>query len=470
MGKKLFGYILGAVLLAGSPGFAQNTFDSGSTGADGAFSPTGASGTVVTVPVPASGVFNYTTVTIPAGLKVVYVPNAQNNPVTILASGDVSIAGTISVDGQSGSGAGFGGLGGPGGARGGNAGVDSSGGSLADGPGAGRGGQLVSTTVCGGGGGGSYQTAGGASGQVNNTCSSVPGSGGQTGPKYGSRTLVPLLGGSGGGGGCGFSQLSGGGGGGGGGAILIASSTTITFVSGSVISAKGGSGGSVACGVGSGGGGGSGGAIRMIANTITGAAQILIAGGTQGSPVAAVGGLGFARVEAFNLSGFTVTNQVPVSSGLPSSVTPANAPGLQIISVAGVAAPAAPLGSFQGTPDIILPANQANPVAVVITGTNIPNGSTITVTATGADGTSTTAQTTVSGTTASSTGTASINLSTGLSVLTATTVVDLGTIGELKPFLINGEKVDKVEVAARYGGGTDVTYITHSGRRIRALR
>jgi len=464
MGKKLFGYILGLVLLASNAGFAQNTFNSGSTGADGAFAPTG---TTATVNVPESGVLNYTTVDIPTGLKVVFIPNAQNTPVTILASGDVNIAGTISVDGQAGSSAGFGGAGGPGGSRGGNAGVDSSGGSLGDGPGAGRGGPLVSATTCGGGGGGSYQTAGASSNSTTTGCSTVTGEGGQAGPKYGNRTLIPLLGGSGGGGACGFSQQTGGGGGGGGGAILIASSGKIILAN-AAIAARGGGGAPVSCGNGASGGGGSCGAIRLVANTVTGTAQLLISGGASNSSGA--GGIGFARVEAFDLSGFSPTSGTIISSGLPSSVTAANAPGLQITSVAGVAAPASPSGSFQGSPDVILPANQANPVAVVLNGTNIPNGATVTLTATAADGTSTTAQTTLTGTTASSTGTASINLSAGLSVLTATTVVDLGSVGELKPFLINGEKVDKIEVAARYGGGTDVTYITHSGRRIRALR
>jgi hypothetical protein len=143
---------------------------------------------------------------------------------------------------------------------------------------------------------------------------------------------------------------------------------------------------------------------------------------------------------------------------------------LQIASVAGVAAPAAPSGSFQGSPDIILPANQANPVTVVINATNIPAGTTVNVTSTTAAGTSATATATLSGTTASSNGTASISLSAGLSVLTATTVIDLAQTGDLRPMFINGEKVDKIEIASRYGGGSELTYITHSGRRIHSLQ
>src|ERR1041384_4968022 len=47
---------------------AQNNFTSGSTGADGAFSPT----VSASVAVPESGVFNYTTVNIPTGGTITY--------------------------------------------------------------------------------------------------------------------------------------------------------------------------------------------------------------------------------------------------------------------------------------------------------------------------------------------------------------------------------------------------------------
>ncbi|HEX6691461.1 MAG TPA: hypothetical protein VF110_09990, partial [Burkholderiales bacterium] len=72
-----------------------HAFDSGSTGADGAFSPT-VSGPV---PLPASGIFNFTTVNIPGGVTVTFTRNTTNTPVVILASGNVTIAGTLSVSG-----------------------------------------------------------------------------------------------------------------------------------------------------------------------------------------------------------------------------------------------------------------------------------------------------------------------------------------------------------------------------------
>ena len=68
--------------------FSQ-TFNSGSTGTDGVFSPTAN----VTLALSADGVFNFTTVNIPSGVTVTFTPNAANTPVTILASGSVTIDG-----------------------------------------------------------------------------------------------------------------------------------------------------------------------------------------------------------------------------------------------------------------------------------------------------------------------------------------------------------------------------------------
>src|SRR6185295_1920137 len=97
---------------------AQNNFNSGSTGADGAFSPT----VSASIAVPESGVFNYTTVNIPAGVTITYTRSSTNKPLTILANGDVTIAGTINIDGKPGNINGLGGLGGPGGYSGGTGG------------------------------------------------------------------------------------------------------------------------------------------------------------------------------------------------------------------------------------------------------------------------------------------------------------------------------------------------------------
>jgi hypothetical protein len=458
LARLSFYFVLSATALA------QSTFNSGSTGADGAFAPT----QNTNIQVPDSGVFNYTTVTIPAGVTITYTPNSRNTPLTILASGDVAIAGTISVDGQQGNPIFQGGLGGPGGFRGGAGGANGNPASIGEGPGGGgRGG----TPSCfPGGAGGSYAS----SGSGGNYSGSNPPVGGSL---YGSRSLIPLIGGSGGGGGCAL-NLNGGGGGGGGGAILIASSGKISFSGSGTVSSRGGVGATAISSGGAGGGGGSGGGIRLIANTITGTATLSASGGTgglgntsggipySGGP----GGLGYVRLEAFSFTGFTNTAGISIAMAFPGLLIPTNPPTLQIASVAGVAAPANPVGSFQGSPDIVLPANQSNPVAVVINSANIPSGTTVNLVATSPNGTNTTASATLSGTTASSSGSASISLGSGLSVLTATAVIDLATISKLTPMFMNGEKVDKIEVAAVFGGGSEVTYITERGRRIRGIQ
>ena len=86
-----------ALMLALAPGLALG-FSSGSTGADGAFTPT----VNTSVQVPPSGILNYTTVSIPTGVTVTYLKNTANTPVVILASGDVTIAGSLNVSGTNG--------------------------------------------------------------------------------------------------------------------------------------------------------------------------------------------------------------------------------------------------------------------------------------------------------------------------------------------------------------------------------
>ena len=184
--------IIVTLVLGHGPALAQ-TFSSGSTGADGALSPA----TNTTLTLPSDGVFNFTTITIPSGVTVKFARNPTNTPVTLLATGNVTIAGTIDVSGVSGGPAtngatsvlSNGGSAGPGGFDGGSGGtgvVSTTGGSGL-GPGGGAGG-----TGIGAGGGGAGFAAAGTSG----TGGTAPASGGAV---YGTPTLVPLIGGSGGG-------------------------------------------------------------------------------------------------------------------------------------------------------------------------------------------------------------------------------------------------------------------------------
>ena len=162
--SSLLGVVL-SVLIAGVA-LAQ-TFSSGSTGANGPFPPvtppTGTTGmvldlntgvvtfqpggTTATLPnTPAggftNGVLNFTTVSVASGITLSFVKNAANTPVTILASGDVTITGSIRVAGENAGVLGRPGRGGPGGFDGGMGGdgVNFTSGTNGVGPGGGGGG------------------------------------------------------------------------------------------------------------------------------------------------------------------------------------------------------------------------------------------------------------------------------------------------------------------------------------------
>ena len=450
-----YGWIKGLsvalVLIWPGMGLAQ-TFSSGSTGADGAFSPSADT----TVTLPPNGIFNYTTVTIPAGVTVTYTKNAANTPVTILATGDVTVAGTINVNGGNGATTGTspsfspGGSGGPGGFEGGNGGLSTghpnfpgsvSIGSAGKGPAGGD----PATTAGTGGSGASYVLS---SAFV---------------------SLLPLFGGSGGGGGLGFTGSgflgSGASGGGGGGAIVIASSTKIT-VTGS-ITARGGSATNIGiCGQGT--GPGSGGAIRLVAPEITGAGSLTATGGDI-SGCSSNGDVGRIRLEAFTL-GFTGTrNPAGQQSTSPGPVTAAsnpaliNLPTLSISSVGGMAPPSTPGGSYS-TADVSLPPATTNPVAVTLTATNAPVGTTFTVKLIPRFNVPTVATSATTGTFATSTATANITFPTGeVSVLNAFGSFTLPLLANLFPE-IDGEPVERIMVAAAYGEPSSVSLVTKSGK------
>ena len=441
-----FGFLSLVVFTLGS--VAQSTFSSGSTGADGAFNPT----TNTEVQIPESGVFNFTTITIPAGVTVTFKKNSRNTPVIMLATGDVTISGTINVDGKRSNGN-YGGEGGPGGFRGGNGGwpFEHPDGFPGEGPGGGMGGK--GTTGATEGGHAGHRFDGTGRGGMN----------GEGGKSYGNSNITPLIGGSGGGG---FGTLStstsaGLGGGGGGGTILIASSTAIRFLGQARISALGGD----FAGDSNRGGAGSGGAIRLVANSLSGSPVLAVNGGvvffgTAASP-------GYVRVEANDLIQFTPSDN-SFSRGLPSPAILPKAPSLKIVSVGGVNAPANPAASLALNPDIVVPTSVTNPVTVSIQATNIPLGTVVQITqVTDANVKTTVNSTPLAGTVATSTATASVTLPTaGMSVLTATTTLN-ALVAFHHPLHINGERVERVEIASAFGGQSQVTYITATGKRLK---
>jgi len=374
-----------------APALAQ-TFSSGSSGADGAFTPT----TNTTLTLPANGVFNFTTISIPSGVIVRFTRNAANTPVTLLATASVTIAGTLEVSATNGGNVVDGTFLGSNAGAGGPGGFD--GGSGANGVAAAIGGTGLGPGGGGPGAGAGYAAAGGV---VSPT--------GMPGAPYGNAELLPLIGGSGGGGGDAALGTTSAGGGGGGGAILIASSGTITLTG--TINARGGSGG----GGNNPGGGGSGGAIRLVATTINGANGTLdVRGGSGNSGIgigSGGGSVGRLRVEAYTNSAVLNVNAIAPSVALPSAVALANGPTLTITAIGGVVTPAAPTASFS-MPDITLPAAIANPVTLTLTGTNIPPGTTVIVVVNGQTGGSIAVSTTLSGTMASTRATAAVTIPT----------------------------------------------------------
>lgn len=434
-------------------------FDAGSTGTDGAFSPTAS----VDLQLPPGGVFNFTTVNIPTGVTVTFKKNATNTPVTILASGNVTIAGTINLNGGAGAPTGvesggnqaddgLPGRGGPGGYDGGAGGLTVGAvrrGSDGLGPGGGLG-VPYSASYYGGGGAG-FASAG---------STYVTGAGG---PAYGASTLIPLIGGSGGGGGAGGTNFKGAGGGGGG-ALLIASSGAVSITG--TITANGGLGGSVS-GTNSGGagGGGSGGAIRIIATRLSGNGTITAnAGGAGSAPnpgYAGWGSVGRIRLEAETME--RTSSTVPVYAfGAPGAVYVPGLPVLAITGVAGAAAPAAPTGNA----DITLPADTANPVTVTFAASGIPLGTTIKLIVVPQNAAAITATSTaLSGTLENASASATVSLPSGASTLSATTSYSVvASIGDALSIYAQGERVDRVELAAGIQQVPIVTLITVSGK------
>ena len=367
--------------LAVAPVWAQ--FDSGSDGSDGALDctaliaaygcPVGCDPCDVEIglglaatamwdtPAPVAGqgvydadewavVFKYTTIDIPAGVTVTFKNHRSGAPVVWLASGSVTVEGTVNLDGEDGvrSSPAFFAEPGPGGFAGGRGFPPG-----ARDAGFGPGGANIRECIRGKGGG--YGQRGGSGWG----CSEP---GGQT---YGSLWVSPLIGGSGASGGGASTR----GGGAGGGAILIASSDAIALEG--AITASGGDGQSNDTST---GGGGSGGAIRLIANAISGAGQLRARGGSAWAD--SYGGVGRIRVEADSVS-LTDPGSPVWTSSTPWAVFPeVDVPMLKVTAVDLVSVPIDPeAGPLTADAEI----NSESLVTIDIEATNIPAGTTVEV-------------------------------------------------------------------------------------------
>lgn len=485
-----------ASIMAALSANSMAAFNSGSTGANGAL--VVPAYTSITIDLPPDGVLNYTTVTINTAATVTFRRNAANTPVTILASGDVTIAGSINVNATAVDISQQGGKGGPGGFDGGRGGsfIDASqwkangeptfnAGSPGLGPGGGAGGGVLlpgpsgmasSSTVpfLRHGTGGAYggRLAAFPASTVKCAHPEVPG--------YGNVNLIPLVGGSGGGGGAGGNRVAGGGGGGGGGAILIASSGVINLTGG--IYANGGNANYISGA--SEGGAGSGGAVRLVANIIRGDGPIYAKGGahngTSGSGNAAAAGdpafgicqspdtsytyagPGRIRLEAAVMERSAATTP-SFTYDLPGPIViPGGTPGLTIASIGGKPVPENPTG--YGDLSFDEPGNQS----VVINTTGVPVGSIVTLavaqaglaTATKVVGAPTT------GTKASATTSIDIALTGGSNTIQASITYTVGgqAAAALAP-LAGNENVAQVRLESVLGAGEQLaTLITVSGK------
>lgn len=354
--NKVFQGLLPTTVMVLSGG--AQTFNSGSTGADGALNyPTPGvyyfDPKAFVPPINPAGdnVFNFTTINIASGVTVKLSSRNLTGPVYWLAQGAVTISGTIDANGEAGSNRSdnatdrfpaAGGAGGYSGGVGGNA-------SLPPTAGNGPGGSPGTTT--------------------NQPVSVVPYGGTFTGSQY----LIPLIGGSGGGGsmaspaGASCSPaVYGGGGGGGGGAILIASSTSITL-NAALISANGGLGGTTCLSQYA--PGGSGGAVRLIAPTITtSGSAIRVYGSSSGA------GPGRIRIEAYTGNFNLISIVEPVSFSTPFNVVPPATPPstLKVVSLVVNGSTIAINANPFSFPDASI--NSANPVTVNVQAQYIPTG------------------------------------------------------------------------------------------------
>ncbi len=89
--------VLCSVALAAATASAQTQFNSGSTGADGPLTYTTPGEYTFDMTAKPDGVWNFTTINIPAGVKVSFKKNAASTGVVWLATGDVNIAGEVNL-------------------------------------------------------------------------------------------------------------------------------------------------------------------------------------------------------------------------------------------------------------------------------------------------------------------------------------------------------------------------------------
>jgi hypothetical protein len=149
---------------------------------------------------------------------------------------------------------------------------------------------------------------------------------------------------------------------------------------------------------------------------------------------------------------------------------------LAVQSIGGISIGGSP-GGVLANPDLIIPAQQNNPLSVVVGCTNLPLNTAIAIIvhpATGADVTATGTNST--GTQVSSTATIPINMPRGGGIIYARCVSGLAGVSatgkgsDVKNFAqtgltTDGETFTKMEIIAGVGSSPKVAYLTESGKR-----
>lgn len=352
--------VLAASLVAFASVARAVVFSSGSDGSDGALAIDPGTSDPVTIvfdptthlpplDVDGDGIYHFTTISIPANVTLkLRATECGWQPIVWLATGAVTIAGTLDLSGDPGNA--FNAvfkspsIPGPGGYPGGN-GANSGIGLAATaglGPQGGTTGQYVETM------GGRHQT-------------------------YGNIYLRPLTGGSGGGG---STDPNGAGGGAGGGTILIASTTSVAITGG--IRADGGATGGTSHYLQLGGRGAAG-SVRIVAPTIQGNGWISAMAGTGVGPEIEARGRVRFESTALTFGGsisardFRAVTLAPSTYSVPN---PDDYPTLRVVAIDGENLPAHPRGSFV-VPDVVIDNDQ--PVEFEIEAANVPPGTVVTL-------------------------------------------------------------------------------------------
>lgn len=305
--------------MACSPRLQAQPFSSGSTGADGALDLAASSCSTCEVQLPPDGILHYTTINVPAGKTLRIRPNIENTPAYLLAQGAVTIGGRVTVSANG-------------------------------------------YTFCGDQSREPQPGPGGFwGGPIGGPGFGPPGS---NSTWVGPLSLVPLMGGgSGGGGSSGDAPARGGPGGG---AIAIASSTSIEVAQGGQIDADGAGVFFFSACINR----GSGGAIRLVSNQLQ----------VRGSLSACGGACGVIRLEGPPGATTFTGDSLPVAvlSEINPVVVPVDRPSLSIVSVGGAAVPGAAGQRFDAA-DIVIPAQLADPIEIVVSATKIPPGTQVRV-------------------------------------------------------------------------------------------